>query len=124
MWKDCDNLENKGNFWKSYDPWKLVSDDNETYYIENTSSKRILGVKDTDDMVISLSNKNDSRKLWHKEELVNVTYKCHGRTSNFFKLVHPHSNEVLTATIDNKLIVSKGIFEILRIDLTYCILND
>ena len=88
--------------WKSYDHWILNATDitNKTYYVENTSNKRVLAIKDTDNTILSASgHDNDTGKMWEME-LVNGT-------DNFI-LIHPHSREVLTVTTDNKLIVSEG----------------
>ena len=109
MWKldgpNLTNLVNKGDLWKSYDNWTLQTTDDETYYIENTSNKRILAIKDTDNTVVSIKNYNSTtHSMWNKE-FVNDT-NC----ENYFTLIHPHSVEVLTATTDNRLIVSKGIY--------------
>ena len=105
MWK-LDNgtkLVNKGELWKSYDTWTLnPTSDNKAYYIENTSNQRILAIHDTDNTVISVKNRNATGNRWNKG-LVNGT-NC----KDFFTLIHPHSVEVLTATTDNRLIVSKG----------------
>ena len=105
MWKlNGTKLVNKGELWKSYDNWTLKTTDDKTYYIENTSNKRILAIKDTDNTVISIKKYNSTSQLW-KKGFVNGT-NC----KEFFTLIHPHSVEVLTATTDNKLIVSKGIY--------------
>ena len=127
MWKlDGTNLVNKGDLWKSYDNWTLQTTDDETYYIENTSNKRILAIKDTDNTVVSIKNYNSTtHSMWNKE-FVNDT-NC----ENYFTLIHPHSVEVLTATTDNRLIVSKGIyaqgkmklFNILSIFIHFCVNN-
>ena len=93
--------------WKSYDNWILTATDNtsKTYYVENTSNKRVLTIKDTDNTILSLSgHDNDSGKIWEME-LVHDT--------DYFTLIHPHSKEVLTVTTDNKLIVSEGMLSIL-----------
>ena len=107
MWKLNDTkLVNKGELWKSYDNWTLQTTDNETYYIENTSNKRILAIKDTDNTVVSIKRYSYSttNSMWNKR-IVNGK-DC----EDFFTLIHPHSVEVLTATTDNRLIVSKGIY--------------
>ena len=107
MWKLNDNkLVNKGELWKSYDNWTLNSTfDNKAYYIENTSNGRVLAIHDTDNTIISVKKSSAATgNVWNKG-LVNDT-NCEG----FFTLIHPHSVEVLTATTDNRLIVSKGIY--------------
>ena len=90
--------------WKSYDNWILnpTNDTNKTYFVENTSNMRVLGIKDTDNTIISVHKKvhiNDTGAIWEMELL--------NGTDNFI-LIHPHSREVLTVTTDNKLIVSEG----------------
>ena len=88
--------------WKSYDNWILNATDQskKTYYVENTSNMRVLGIKDTDNNIVSLEGHDkDTGKIWEME-LVHDT--------EYFTLIHPHSKEVLTVTTDNKLIVSEG----------------
>ena len=116
MWTLNDNfLVNK--HWKSYDNWilKATDDTNKTYYIENTSNMRALGIKDTDNTILSLEKYiNDTGSMWKRESL--------NGTDNF-TLVHPHSREVLTVTTDNKLIVSAGMLSMPVITLLniFCI---
>ena len=88
--------------WKSYDNWILNATDKtkKTYYVENTSNMRVLGIKDTDNNIVSLEGHDkDTGKIWEME-LVHDT--------EYFTLIHPHSKEVLTVTTGNKLIVSEG----------------
>ena len=110
MWKlNGTRLVNKGGLWKSYDNWTLDGPtDDQTYFIENESNKRILAIKDTDDTVISIKKIDDVQydvfKTWNKEMVNEKNCK------DFFTLIHPYSEEVLTATTGNRLIVSKGIY--------------
>ena len=104
--------------WKSYDNWILTATDNTSkkYYVENTSNKRVLGIKDTDNNIVSLDghDKADTGKIW-EIGLVHDT--------EYFTLIHPHSKEVLTVTTDNKLIVSEGMLSKSAITLLNILLH-
>ena len=85
---------NKGPFWKSDEAWNFKTQD-ETVYIENASTAKVLGVETITDRVFhEVFDENNDDQMWLK-----------GKESDegFFTLIHPSSKKLLTASSSDTL---------------------
>ena len=94
-WKlEGTTLLNKGAFWKSDDAWNFKTQD-ETVYIENASTAKVLGVETITDRVFhEVFDENNNSQMWLKGE---------ESEDGFFTLTNPSSKKFLTATSSETL---------------------
>ena len=82
---------NRANIWHSSDEWNFqVKGD--CIIIENTSNRKVLGIKDSDEVSMEDVN-NTTNQLWKKEDT---------KIEGFFILKNSESNKVLSAKIKSK----------------------
>ena len=93
LWKlDGSTLINKADIWHSSDEWNfLVKGD--FIIIENTSNKKVLGIKNNDEVSMKDFANNAAEQLWEKEET---------EKEGFFVLKSSKSNKVLSAKVKSK----------------------
>ena len=79
---------NRANIWHSSYDWNF-QEKGDLIIIENTSNKKVLGIKDSDEVSMEDAN-NTAEQLWKKEDT---------KIEGFFTLKNSKSIEVLSAKI-------------------------
>ena len=96
-------LENKAGIWKSVDSWVFKSKGSDLIYIENTSTKKVLGAKIHGKVIQEFLVQGNAGQLWKKgkpdAEGYFILY-----SSLFFGLT-----KVLTASSENSLEIKGNI---------------